>query len=104
MNASTDSAKPERLSRIDAAHWRTGTPTNPMVIGALLLFERQLTLEALETLVRRKLVPHRRFRQHVVESPHRWGRPRWIDDAPFDLRAHLCQLPRSGTVDGAGLG
>ena len=80
-----------------------GTPTNPMVIGALLLFERQLTLEALEALVRDKLVPHRRFRQHVVESPHRFGAPRWLDDAAFDLRQHVRRLDPSGPVDAATL-
>lgn len=95
--------KPERLSRADAARWHMGTPTNPMVIGALLLFDRQLTLEALETLVRDKLVPHRRFRQHVVESPHRFGAPRWLDDAPFDLRQHVRRLEPSGPVDAATL-
>lgn len=95
--------RPERLSRADAARWHMGTPTNPMVIGALLLFERQLTLEALEALVRDKLVPHRRFRQHVVESPHRFGAPRWRDDAPFDLHQHVRRLDPPGPVDAATL-
>jgi diacylglycerol O-acyltransferase / wax synthase len=74
-----------------------------MVIGALLLFEQQLTLEALEALVRDKLVPHRRFRQHVVESPHRFGAPRWLDDAAFDLHQHVRRLDPSGPVDAATL-
>ncbi len=95
--------KPERLSRGDAARWHMGTPTNPMVIGALLLFDRQLTLEAVEALVRDKLVPHRRFRQHVVESPHRFGAPRWRDDDAFDLQAHVSRLHPSGPVDAATL-
>jgi hypothetical protein len=76
-----------------------GTPTNPMVIGALLLFDRPLTLQALEALVRDKLVPHRRFRQHVVESKHRFGAPRWLDDAAFELRQHVRRLSPSGPVD-----
>ena len=95
--------KPERLSRADAARWHMGTPTNPMVIGALLLFERQLTLEALEALVLGKLVPHRRFRQHVVESSHRFGAPRWVDDAAFDLHEHVRRLHPSGPADAATL-
>jgi diacylglycerol O-acyltransferase len=103
MNAEGTSVRPERLSRADAARWHMGTPTNPMVIGALLLFERRLTLEALEALVRDKLVPHRRFRQHVVESPHRFGAPRWRDDAAFDLREHVRRLGPSGPVDNATL-
>ena len=93
----------ERLSRADAARWHMGTPTNPMVIGALLLFDGQLTLEALEALVRDKLVPHRRFRQHVVESPHRFGGPRWLDDDAFDLRQHVRRLDPPRPVDAATL-
>ena len=66
----------EPLSRADTARWHMSTPENPMVIGALLLLEERLTLEGLEALVRAKLVPHPRFRQHVVESGHWFGRPR----------------------------
>jgi len=95
--------RPERLSREDAARWHMGTPTNPMVIGALLLFDRPLTLEALEALVRDKLVPHRRFRQHVMESPHRFGAPRWVDDADFDLHQHVRRLDPPGPVDATTL-
>ena len=98
-----DHTKAERLSRADAARWHMGTPMNPMVIGALLLFDRQLTLEALEALLRDKLVPHRRFRQHVVEPKHRFGAPRWLDDAGFDLHEHVRRLNPSGPVDAATL-
>lgn len=103
MTAERTSARPERLSRADAARWHMGTPTNPMVIAALLLFDRQLTLEALEALVRDKLVPHRRFRQHVVESRHRFGAPRWLDDVDFDLHQHVRKLDLPGAVDAATL-
>jgi diacylglycerol O-acyltransferase / wax synthase len=103
MNPRRTSTKPERLSRADAARWHMGTPTNPMVIGALLLFEGQLTLQALEALVRDRLCPHRRFRQHVVESTHRFGAPRWVDDAAFDLHEHVRKLDHPGPVDAATL-
>jgi diacylglycerol O-acyltransferase len=99
MTAEGTSERPERLSPADAARWHMGTPANPMVIGALLLFDRRLTLGALEALVRDKLVPHRRFRQHVVESRHRFGAPRWVDDPGFDLHEHVRKLDRPGPVD-----
>jgi diacylglycerol O-acyltransferase len=79
------------------------TPENPMVIGALLRFDERLTLEALEALVRRKLVPHRRFRQHVVEAAHGVGRPSWREDSAFDLRAHVRKLNPPQPVDAAAL-
>jgi diacylglycerol O-acyltransferase len=97
------SAKPERLSRADAARWHMGTPSNPMVIGALLLFDRRLTLEGLQELVRQRLVSHRRFRQHVVEPAHRFGRPVWSDDSGFGLREHVRQLTSPAPLDAAAL-
>jgi len=96
-------AKPERLSREDAARWHMGTAKNPMVIGALLLFEQRLTLEDLDAMVLETMIPQRRFRQHVVESTHSFGRPCWRDDAPFTLRAHVDQLNPSRAVDAAAL-
>jgi diacylglycerol O-acyltransferase len=95
--------KAEPLSREDAARWHMATPKNPMVIGALLLFEQRLTLEALDQLAVDKIIPHRRFRQHVVESTRPFGRPSWRDDPAFDLRAHVQTLNPSLAVDAAGL-
>jgi hypothetical protein len=37
------------------------TPENPMVIGAMLLFDQRLALETVEELARSKLGPHRRL-------------------------------------------
>jgi diacylglycerol O-acyltransferase len=95
----TAQPKAERLSREDTARWHMATPKNPMVIGALLRFEQKLTLEALGRLAVDKIIPHRRFRQHVVESTHPFGRPRWCDDPAFDLRAHVQALNPSRPVD-----
>jgi diacylglycerol O-acyltransferase / wax synthase len=80
-----------------------GTPKNRMVIGALLLFDQRLTLDGLQDLVRDRLLPRRRFRQHVVDSPHWFGRPTWRDDGAFDLREHVRRLTSPGPVDDAAL-
>ena len=93
----------ERLSREDSARWYMSTPENPMVIGALLLFDQRLELEALEEVVRSKLVPHGRFHQHVVEPPHWFARPSWRDDASFELREHVLRLDSSEALDAATL-
>lgn len=92
MKTRAQKAKPERLSRADSARWHMGTPENPMVIGALLHFERPLPIAALRNLVRDRLLPHRRFRQHVVEATHPFGAPRWRDDVAPDLDEHVRQL------------
>jgi len=93
------SARRERLSRSDAARWHMATPENRMVIGALLLFDQRLTIESVEELARNKLLPHRRFRQHVVEAAHHFGRPRWRADSPFELRAHVRRVDQSASAD-----
>ena len=74
-----------------------------MVIGAMLLFDQRLTLKRWKSSPRSKLVPHRRFHQHVVEAPHRFGRPRWRDDAAFDLGAHVRKLNPPEPADAAAL-
>jgi GGDEF domain-containing protein len=103
MHAGASATKPERLSRADTARWHMATAENPMVIGAVLLFDHRLTREAVEELARSKLVRHRRFRQHVVETAHRFGRPSWRDDPAFDLSAHVRKLNLSGPIDRAAL-
>ncbi|HEY2731964.1 MAG TPA: WS/DGAT domain-containing protein [Polyangia bacterium] len=95
----TTVTKLERLSREDSARWYMGTPENPMVIGALLLFDQRLALDALAEVVSRKLLPHRRFRQHVVEPEHRFARPCWRDDISFDLGEHVLKLSPPHAVD-----
>jgi diacylglycerol O-acyltransferase len=84
--------RPEPLSREDSARWHMATPENPMVIGALLLFDERIALRALEQMVRDKLVQHQRFRQHVVEPEHWFERPFWRDDVAFDIHEHVTTL------------
>ena len=79
------------------------TPQNPMVIGALLLFDQRLALGALEEAVRDKLIPHRRFRQHVVEPAYWFERPCWRDDVAFEIREHVEKLNPSEAADAAAL-
>ena len=80
-----------------------GTPKNPMVIGALLLFDQRLSLEALEEVVRGKLLPHGRFHQHVIEPAHSFARPSWRDDDRFELREHIMKLSPPEAMDRAAL-
>jgi diacylglycerol O-acyltransferase len=103
VKAAAKAAKPERLSRADSARWHMGTPENPMVIGALLHFERPLRLAALRDLVRDRLLPHRRFRQHVVEASHPFGAPCWREDVELDLDEHVLQLDPAERPDLAAL-
>lgn len=74
-----------------------------MVIGALLVLDGRMQLEELDQLVRDKLLSLRRFQQHVVEPPRGWGRPRWQQDAPFDLRRHVAKLDVAGPLEESAL-
>jgi hypothetical protein len=103
VTAEAKTARPERLSRADSARWHMGTPENPMVIGALLHFERPLQLAALRDLVRDRLIPHRRFRQHVVEASHPFGAPCWREDVELNLDEHVRQLDPAERPDLAAL-
>jgi hypothetical protein len=96
-------ASTARLTREDAARWHMATRENPMVIGGLLLFERAIPLAELEAIVRARLMPHGRLRQHVVEPRGWFTRPRWRDDVSFDVREHVRALPTGGPVDRAVL-
>jgi len=93
----------EPLSHGDTTRWHMATPENPMVIGALLFLDGRLTLDELDELVRTKLLAYRRFQQHVVEPSHVLVAPRWRDDAPFDLRAHVARISSDAPVDEATL-
>jgi hypothetical protein len=86
----------EPVAHVDAAWLRMDTPTNLMQITSLLVFDGRLDPAALEQLIEKRLLPHERFRQRIVE--HRLGVPEWELDPHFDLHRHLHRvaLPRPG--------
>jgi WS/DGAT/MGAT family acyltransferase len=79
------------MSSADAAWLRMDRPTNPMVINALLRFERRLDPAALRELLAERLVDRfPRFRQIPVGDSIRGLR--WEDDPRFDLELHVRHL------------
>lgn len=80
----------ETLPAVDAAWLRMDSPTNAMVINALLVFRGAPSFARLRALVEERLLEHRRFRQRVVEPA--LGRPAWELDPGFELDAHLHRL------------
>ena len=62
------------------------TPQQPMVVTILLLLAEPLAEERLREILNRRLLPFARFRQRLVREG---GRHAWIEDAAFDLNAHL---------------
>jgi WS/DGAT/MGAT family acyltransferase len=89
------SSRSRPLSAVDAAWLRMDRPSNLMMITAMLEVEGRLGLEALDALVRTRLLVHPRFTQRVVT---RLGRPTWVKDPYFTVASHLHRvgLPAPG--------
>lgn len=80
------------LTPSDAARLRLESPETPMTITAVLLLERNLTVEALRTVAEARLLRLPRFRMRVRALPY----PVWEDDPGLDVGRHVLALPPSG--------
>ncbi|HZP88235.1 MAG TPA: wax ester/triacylglycerol synthase family O-acyltransferase [Burkholderiales bacterium] len=85
----------ESMSAVDTAWLRMDRPTNPMMVVVVMVFDHRLNFERFRSLIERRFLRHRRFRQRVVlggESAH------WEDSENFDMSFHLRRigLPRPG--------
>ena len=85
---------------MDHAWLRMDEPANLMQINGVLVLDQPVDVERIKAIVRRRLLPIRRFRQRVVAG--RGDHPRWEDDPAFDLDRHVlaASLPAPGD-DGA---
>jgi diacylglycerol O-acyltransferase / wax synthase len=85
---------------VDHAWLRMDEPANLMQINGVLVLDQPVDIERIKAIVRRRLLPIRRFRQRVVAG--RGDHPRWEDDPAFDLDRHVlaASLPAPGD-DGA---
>ena len=91
----------EPLRAVDAAWLRMDSPTNAMVISALLVFRAAPGIERIRALVNERLLVQRRFRQRVVQPA--LGLPHWALDPHFDVRAHLHHIALPAPGDQAAL-
>ena len=81
---------------MDHAWLRMDEPANLMQINGVLVLDQPVDVERIKAIVRRRLLPIRRFRQRVVAG--RGDHPRWEDDPAFDLDRHVlaASLPAPG--------
>lgn len=96
-------AEHETMSAVDTAWLRMDAPTNRMVANGLMFVGPGLDVERLMLVLDRRLVPHPRFRQRVVEPALRVGRPVWESDDTFDIRAHVHHVALPAPGDEAAL-
>jgi len=89
----------EQMSSTDAAWLHMDSPTNLMVVNAVLWFDEPLGWRRLKEVLRLRLAAEfPRFRQRVVESRLPFAGPWWEDDPEFDLASHVHRsvLPAPG--------
>ncbi len=89
----------QRLSALDAAFLQVEDAENRMQLAGMLLFEGPApSYDDFRAAVAERLLDLPRFRQRLAGSALGLGRPRWVDDAAFDLDYHLSHvaLPAPG--------
>jgi diacylglycerol O-acyltransferase len=80
----------EQMSSADAAWLHMDSPTNLMVVNAVLWFDERLDWQRVKEQISRRLVAEfPRFRQRVVESWLPLAGPWWEDEPEFDLGSHV---------------
>jgi WS/DGAT/MGAT family acyltransferase len=98
----------ERLSFLDNTFLAMEGPTNPMHVGATLVFSRGelgtedggIDIAAIRAFIGNRLQYVHRYRQRLEWIPIE-RHPVWVDDAAFDLDYHIrhTALPRPGTEE-----
>src|SRR5215213_1608455 len=93
----------KRLTGLDASFLYMETPTSPMHVAGLYVYDPSGTpggysFEKVEQVVRERLHLLPPYRQRVVEIPFQLYHPLWIEDPDFDLHYHLrrAALPAPG--------
>ena len=86
----------EPLSAVDHAWLRMDDPTNLMIICGVLVLDEPVELDRLKAILKRRLLPIRRFRQHII---HYKEDPYWEEDPEFDLDQHVHELALPGSGD-----
>ena len=89
MPAPDDPEALEPLSGVDHAWLRMDEPSNLMIINGCLVLDRPLERQRLKSLLQKRLLPIRRFRQRILNHQ---GSPHWELDPGFDLDAHVLEM------------
>ncbi|WP_289102836.1 wax ester/triacylglycerol synthase family O-acyltransferase [uncultured Marinobacter sp.] len=83
------------MSSVDRSWLRMDTPENPMMISAVLMFEKPIDINRLKQTLEERFLKFRRFRQRIVDKG---DRVYWEDDPLFDLDNHLHRIALPGNA------
>lgn len=91
--------KPNVLGPVDTAFFYAETPTNPMNLGALTIFEGRIDFDKLVKLIDARISQAPPYQQRLVQAPFRLGPPTWVFDTRFYIGNHVFRhsLPEPGT-------
>ena len=101
MSPATAMPRAERLSVVDTAWLHMEMPTNLMMAGSLAFFDAPLDHEQLVNAMRRRLLGHPRFLEHI--EPSLVGPPHWATDNDFDINAHIHRIALPSPGDDTAL-
>ncbi|GGE53523.1 hypothetical protein GCM10011533_02470 [Streptosporangium jomthongense] len=94
------SAKRVPMTAVDRSWLRMDTPSNPMMISAVLVFDKPIAISRLERIINERFLCFRRFRQRVVDEG---DKTYWQDDPLFDIDNHLHRIALPGKAGKAEL-
>jgi WS/DGAT/MGAT family acyltransferase len=91
----------DRLSPLDVSFLYMETPTTPMHVGGVAVFEppaEGFDYDRLVELISERIALVPRYRQKVRNIPGRLANPVWVDDPDFDVTYHVRRsaLPKPG--------
>jgi WS/DGAT/MGAT family acyltransferase len=102
---------PDRLDAVGETYLRMESPTTPLHIASVGLFEPdglcdasgRLRLSAIRRRVDARLAALPRLRQRLLETPLGIHRPVWVDDERFDIARHVDAVELGAPHDEAAL-
>ncbi len=88
----------QHLSGLDSSFLYLETPSTPMHVASLNVYEGSLTFEEFKEFLGARLHLAPRLLKKLVTVPMGLGNPYWIDDPDFDLDLHIVHtaLPKPG--------
>ncbi|MEX2476424.1 wax ester/triacylglycerol synthase family O-acyltransferase [Marinobacter sp.] len=90
------SASKTPMSAVDRSWLRMDSPTNPMMICAVLVFEQPIVINRLKRTLNERFLCFQRFRQRVTQEGDRIY---WQDDPLFDIDNHIRRIALPGESD-----
>ncbi|CAN0562522.1 unnamed protein product, partial [Ectocarpus sp. 12 AP-2014] len=83
------------MSAVDRSWLRMDSPTNPMMISAVLVFDQPIAINRLKRTLNERFLCFQRFRQRVI---HEGERVYWQDDPLFDIDNHIHRIALPGNA------